>query len=1322
MDPKRRYDAVSDHDDDAGQLFLQPKRLKTFAASRYTLAWICALPLEMTAARMMLDDVHDEILHPCQDPNTYALGAIRRQNVVIACLPAMQYGTVKAAAVVTHLMRTFPKIRLALMVGIGGAAPSHANDIRLGDVVVGTRVMSYDLSKVVEGGVERTDLPKQLRMEAGTLVSSVRSRHDIDRGHNFVSILEERLRRYPEYGLPDLPDRLFQASYSHVTPEHASEYLAPPAAGNDIRIRTVSEYMPSVIHASSDSPEPRFIHARAVDCQLCDDSKIVRRIVRNSKAPQVHYGAIASGNQVVKSAVARDQHAKEFQVICFEMEAAGLMDLLPCIPIRGICDYSDTHKNKSWQKYASLTAASFTRDMIEHLPVDGSIEDAVSQPNDQTTTLGPNSSSAPGVEFASQQHQSLLKSLDFVQVRKFDIKVAHFKTCHWFLQRPEYQQWLDDYQMATHRGFLWIRGKPGVGKSTLMKFLYSQMREKDQYGSHLTITFFFHARGALLERSILGMYRSLLFQLLSAFPDLQAIFDDPDIAPRLQREWYQSLGILKSMLRLAVQRLAQRCVTCYIDALDECDEQQVVEMVRFFEDLAENATQQSIRLRVCFSSRHYPYIDLAAGLRLALEDLEGHTSDLSEYVLATLRIKDRALLNELRAQLLEKSSGVFLWIILVVEILNKENCRGRLALRKRLSEIPNGLMELFRDLIKRDTQNMQEFRLCVMWILSAARPLSPKEYYHAIWSGLAMEDLVDQEQPSVHAEDSEDCIAKCVISSSKGLVEIALGGYAVVQFIHESVRDFLIKNGGLYELWSDLGMDWESSSHELLKQCCSFYLAHTNDDARGVTHTRQRLLNDLPLLRYAEQNLLYHADHAAGAFPQEGFFASLDLDAWIRAHNAGKETIRRYKPQTNLIFILADQMCPQLIRQWLEINPTAAVLGDEYRTLNWYAHPFFAALASGHRDTVSALLGTRGTVAHDLDVNAILSRTRGFQGKMFQSRSPLTWAVQQALTGLVRWILESGISPDSPDGEQYTALFRAASRGILGAVELLLRHGADVNKQVHPHDETALLVAAEYGCVLTVRALLEHGAHVNHACTRGETALTRASQHDKVDVVITLLENHADVHHTDGDGRTSLILAARGGYTTSMGLLLDRYANIDHADQLGRTALFYAASSRHNLPVQLLIQRGAKINIKDTQGITPWMYALQCYRRETAEILAQHGAVIDLPLRAGYALLRALRDDAFDLARSLIDGGASLNVMDVHGFTPLSHACRKGELQICQLLLRKGALPDLSGSSTHSPLASLGLMRMRPNKNDPARRLAMARALVEHGADLNPTG
>jgi hypothetical protein len=412
-----------------------------------------------------------------------------------------------------------------------------------------------------------------------------------------------------------------------------------------------------------------------------------------------------------------------------------------------------------------------------------------------------------------------------------------------------------------------------------MKFAYLNVKSKSCSKHAITASFFFNARGEYLEKSILGLYRSLLLQLLEEYPDLQAVLDDPGINSQGQNGC-PSLDVLKDLLRSAVSALGQRSFMCFIDALDECDEQQVVDMVQYFEELAEQSTNKGALFRICFSSRHYPYIVIHRGIRLTLEDQSGHGEDLATYVTNRLQIEDPVLLEDLQTQLLRKAAGVFMWIVLVVDILNKEYRHNGLALRRRLAEIPSDLSELFKDILRRDNENMEGLLLCILWILFAKRPLQPRESYHALWSGLSLKDLADAQIPDASvpdAFDSLDRFKRCVIGSSKGLAEVTRSKLPTVQFIHESVRDFLLKERGLHELWPDLGFDWESTSHEKLKQCCDAYLNHTLVRAcySNVLSEAKPVLQRYPFLEYASQHVLYHANAAADAVPQDEFLSKV---------------------------------------------------------------------------------------------------------------------------------------------------------------------------------------------------------------------------------------------------------------------------------------------------------------------------------------------------------------------------------------------------------------------------------------------------------------
>ncbi|KAL3492781.1 nucleoside phosphorylase domain-containing protein [Aspergillus germanicus] len=304
--------------------------IKRLPPESYSVGWISALSLELTAAKAMLDETHATPRQPSTDVNTYTVGAISGHNVVIAPLPVGVYGTTSATFVTASLLATFPCIRFVLMVGIGGGVPRKDVDIRLGDVVVskptGTHcgVVQYDYGKTLsDGRFERTGSLNKPPPSLLTALAELQSRHLA--GESRIAHILETATQDPKLSLllrrPDSQrDLLFEADYDHAR--------------------------------------------NGESCDQCDTRRLVQRKERSSEAPTVHYGLIASGNQVMKHGRTRDRVANETGILCFEMEAAGLMDQVPCLVIRGICDYSDSHKMKEWQGYAAATAAAYTKELL----------------------------------------------------------------------------------------------------------------------------------------------------------------------------------------------------------------------------------------------------------------------------------------------------------------------------------------------------------------------------------------------------------------------------------------------------------------------------------------------------------------------------------------------------------------------------------------------------------------------------------------------------------------------------------------------------------------------------------------------------------------------------------------------------------------------------------------------------------------------------------------------------------------------------------------------------------------------------------------------
>jgi nucleoside phosphorylase len=326
----------------------------TLTHNDYTVGWICALPKEFAVAVAMVDQIHPDLPSMPGDTCTYRVGSIGKHNVVIACLPKGGIGNNPAAVVAIQIKRSFSSIRVGLMVGIGGGIPTK---VKLGDVVISTPVDVY--LGVVQWNLDKTEKNETFKRTGAlnsppkallTAVSTMEGMNTI-KECEIPRYLEEMGKKWPKsvqrYSKP-LPSGLANSNNDWNVPRDVIsvlwgtilallgyllgwEILAPTARGGEL--------------AGSDG-----------------DQEQQEEIV-------VHYGLIPSGNQVIKNAKCRDKINERVggNVLCIEMEAAGLMKDFPCIVIRGICDYTDEQKNKNWQEYAAAVAAACAKELLGYV-------------------------------------------------------------------------------------------------------------------------------------------------------------------------------------------------------------------------------------------------------------------------------------------------------------------------------------------------------------------------------------------------------------------------------------------------------------------------------------------------------------------------------------------------------------------------------------------------------------------------------------------------------------------------------------------------------------------------------------------------------------------------------------------------------------------------------------------------------------------------------------------------------------------------------------------------------------------------------------------
>ncbi|KAI4230724.1 MAG: hypothetical protein LQ349_006077, partial [Xanthoria aureola] len=939
-----------------------------------------------------------------------------------------------------------------------------------------------------------------------------------------------------------------------------------------------------------------------------------------------------------------------------------------------------------------------------------------------------------------------------IDARYATIKAAHAKTCKWLLRRSEYQDWLNVAKISTHHGLFWIKGKPGSGKSTLLKFAVQSIRKAMR--SATVIYFFFNARGEDLEKSTLGMYRSLLSQLLRALPDMQEILDHYiPVQVGDNTEWL--IEHLRNLFAAAVQRLGERHLVCFIDALDESDEDQIRDLVVSLEELGRPTASSPLSFRVCLSSRHYPHISISNGIEMTLEGQEGHDQDISNFLSSELKAGGGRVFEAIKDEILNRASGVFLWVALVVQILNKEYDHGRVhALRKRLKEIPDGLDKLFEDILTRDNAHFEELILCLQWILYAKRPLKREELYYAVLSGTDEEALTPWDLEMLSAQD----IDKYILSCSKGLAETTKSKNQTVQFIHESVRDFLLKQNGINKLRSELD---SGRSHERLKQCCYSYMkidvsADLDDHIElpkastpEAKDLRARVSMKFPFLEFAAQNVLFHADHAARhGMSLDSFLQSFATERWIFLSNVFERYHVRRRPNdgtSNLPLIYIQKDLVGLIRNCGRLLYTDGLPCN----LDLLAVALFDCKAN--EDTIRALL--LPIELSEPSKNA-MQKVVELWPSFLASKSTafLFWAASCGHDNVLRSLLDiNAITPDEynrKDTQGRTMLSLAALNGHHAVVELLVLNSADL--QIRDKDRnTPLMLAASAGHNAVVKLLIENGDRTNLDSREKDRnhsrrlALTLAAQNGHEAVVRLLLDQLGGSYNRYSCGSKALTLAVLRGHEAIVKLLLEKSATVDTLDSDRNILLSLATKNGYQAILRLLLRNGADIRSRYKHKQTILSLAVE-YRDEAVVrlLLEDFGGLCNSDDRDN-SLSLAAQNGHVAVVKLLLENSAKVTDRDELQRTPLSLAAMDGHEAVVKLLLENSAkITDrdklqrtplcLAASYGHEAVVKLLLLEYPANINDRdirsnspliwAARMgyeAVVKLLLENSANVN---
>ncbi|KAI0859030.1 hypothetical protein F4860DRAFT_280944 [Xylaria cubensis] len=974
----------------------------------YTIGWLCAVGRESVAARVFLDEEHEKPDSlPAKDDNSYTLGRVGKHNVVIAALPRGEYGLVNAANAAKDMIRSFPNLRAGFMVGIGGGAPAR-HDIRLGDVVVSSAGSG-------NGGVYQFDFGKTIQNEAFvstgflnkpptfimTAVSTLEATYSI-KGHQLekavVSVLDRNPRLRKDYQRPNAnTDRLYKANVFH------------------------SPYDDCMLYCGDDASSLISREARSAD----EDD------------PAIYYGLIASSNQVMRDASIRDKLSIEKDVLCFEMEAAGLMNQFPFLIVRGICDYSDTHKNKLWQGYAAMTAAAYTRDLLYEIAPNkveaqkqlGDIFDSISN---SLSSLDSNITYTRHYLDKKEDLEILnwLIPTDYGPQQTDYLRRRQTGTGQWLLNSEEYQNWIKEPNKT-----LFCPGIPGAGKTILTSIVVEDL-EKRFYNKTTTVVAYLYCNyKRQAEQTIENLLSSLLKQVAQTQPSLPHSLEELYNRHKVNRTRPLSDKVYKALESVALQNSR---VFIIVDALDECQPFDGCR-TKFLSAIFD--LQKKARVNIFATSRFISDVTdqfkgaISMEIRATKDDiskyLQGHLPELPKFV-----TNHSSLQDEITTSITEAADGMFLLAQLHFNSLSDKYTINEI--REALEKLKTGsnlydtaysnAMERIEGQL---TGQAKRAKQVLSWLTCAKRQLTKLELQHALGVKIDELELDKNNLPSV-----EDLVSLCA-----GLVTVDEKS-SIVRLVHYTTQDY----------FAHTQSKWFPDVQISITAICTTYLSYQNF-ANGYCQTDEEFEERLslhPFYDYAARNWAYHGRKVSAC---QNIISFLRKPAQVEASSQvllvdNEYGYKDYSQDT------PRKMTGLHLAAYLGLDEVVADILEGYNAnvKDNSSHTLLAWAAENEHEA---------TEPADLDLKDSFNQT------------PLSWAARNGHEAVVKLLLATEqVDPDSIDGYDQTPLSRAAENGHETVVRLLL-----ATEQVDPNlkdkrGQTPLLLAVENMHEDIVRLLL----------------------------------------------------------------------------------------------------------------------------------------------------------------------------------------------------------------------------------------------------------
>ncbi|KAK7398509.1 hypothetical protein QQX98_012117 [Neonectria punicea] len=1128
----------------------------------YTVAWIAALPIERAAAEAMLDEEHvapTGFTRHQTDANVYTWGRVGEHNIVIASLPAGVYGTTSAAATASSLLASLPSIRVGLLVGIGGgiARPDEDRDIRLGDVVVsqpdGTTggVCQYDLIKAKSGDKrERKGFLGRPPMVLLNALASIQADHE--RKDSKVScFLQEMLEKNPKMG-----------KRSKKNPGYAHQGF-----DNDCL------FNPSCDHV----PGP--------DCRGCDTADEVQRDPRDTTDPDIHYGIIASGNTLVKDAAARDRIVADVgeDCICFEMEAAGLMNHFPCLMIRGICDYADSHKNDRWQRYASATAAAYAKELLAYVPA--------AEVQETKRALEVLESVQKQIDCVQQTAVATKATTDLMEsgLRTDKIKrwlcppdpstnanyareLRHEGTGAWLLENPVFQSW-----HSGSRRHLWLHGLAGCGKTVLSATVLDHLAK----GNDRLILSFFFDFGDMTKQTVDGMLRSLAFQLwqggIGSAIHLDAAFQAHQNGSNQPTTAALSNVVFKM---LAVQKE----VSIVLDALDESKTREAV--LLWIKDVV--STPELVHVQLIYTSRPEPEFmreipSLIGEEHCLALDKRAVNADIRLWVTAQLHQRREFLEKLLSEDLLEViqrkvgdgADGMFRWASCQLDSLAR--CRHEAAMEKALASLPRDLDETYRRMMESiPTELKNDAIRLLQFLVHSERPLQLAEAVEVIATQIEDESQGFDIKRRLFCETD-------VLDYCPSLVTVVHATDKELHLAHFSVKEYLLGEDQFKITTASISIT-------------RTYLTYLTD----INGSHEEIKRDFPMARYAAE---VWTGYAALAQASEAIVRAIvrflekeaTFQRWTRLYQADMKWEDDPDPPEGSRLYYA--CCVGLVAPTRDLIDKGANVNAQGGI---YGNALQAASDGGHQEIVKLLL----------DKGADVNAQGGHYGNALQAAS---WGSHQEI---VKLLLDKGANINAQGGLYGNALQAASWGGHQEIVKLLLDKGADINAQGGIYGN-ALQAASWGGHQEIVKLLLDKRADVNAQGGHYGNALQAALWGGYQEIVKLLLDKGANINAQGGFFANALQAASSGGHQEIVKLLLDKGANVNAQGGHYGNALQAASWGSHQEIVKLLLDKGADVNAQGGLYGNALKAASLRRHHEIVNLLQRSGAITPSSKRSG---------------------------------------------------------------------------------------------------------